>query len=112
MVIILKSLAAAIITAIILLVTQFVGPRLAGALGGIPIVFAVSYVLITMGDKSSAKEFLVGGIYGAIAAILFSVLLIWFNSQFPKYHWISFAVAYALCFAFAFGMAHFTTTAK
>jgi len=45
MVIILKSLAAAIITAIILLVTQFVGPRLAGALGGIPIVFAVSYVL-------------------------------------------------------------------
>lgn len=110
--IILKSLAAAVITALVLVVTKYAGPRLAGALGGIPIVFAVSYVLITMGNRSSAKEFLVGGIYGAIAAILFSVVLIWFNSQFPKYHWISFAVAYVLCFVFAFGMAHFTTTTK
>ena len=107
--IILKSLTSAVITAIILLIAQFSGPKLAGAIGGIPIVFAVSYVLITMKSKSSAQGFLVGGIYGAIAAIFFSLILMWFNQQFPQTHWINFTVAYILCFFFALGFVLFTS---
>lgn len=107
--IVLKSLASAVVTAIILIVGTYSSPKLAGAIGGIPIVFAISYVLITMNNKSSSRDFLVGGIYGAIAAIFFSIILIWFNNQFPKYHWISFIAAYILCFLFAFGLAHFTS---
>lgn len=107
--IILKSLAAAAVTAIILLVAKFSGPKMAGAIGGIPVVFAISYILVTLQDKSLAKDFLVGGIYGAIAAILFSIILIVFNSKFINSHWINFIVAYILCFLFAFGMVHFTT---
>lgn len=78
--IVFKSLAAAVVTAIILLVAQYSGPKLAGAIGGIPIVFAISYVLVTMENKSSAHDFLIGGIYGAVAAIFFSLILVWFNS--------------------------------
>lgn len=59
--IILKSLLSAVITAIILLIAKFFGPKLAGAIGGIPIVFAVSYILITMENKILAKDFLLGG---------------------------------------------------
>jgi DMSO reductase anchor subunit len=59
-----------------------------------------------MEDKSVANKFLVGGVYGAIAAIFFSGILIFFNKQFPEYHWISFAVAYGLCFLVAFGMVY------
>ncbi len=59
--IILKSLASAVVTAIILVLAKFSGPKLAGAIGGIPIVFAISYVLITLENRSAAKEFLVGG---------------------------------------------------
>ncbi len=59
--IILKSLASAVVTAIILIIAKFAGPKLAGAIGGIPIVFAISYVLITMETKVAAKDFLVGG---------------------------------------------------
>lgn len=109
MAILLKSLASAGITAVILLVAQYATPKLAGALGGIPIVFAISYVLITMGNKNASKDFLIGGVYGAIAAIFFSLVLIWFNGQFPKSYWINFSVAYVLCFLFAFGLAHFTS---
>lgn len=56
-----KSLISAAVTAIILLIAKFSGPKLAGAIGGIPVVFAISYVLLTMSDKSISKEFLLGG---------------------------------------------------
>lgn len=104
-----KSLLAAVITGVILLIAKISGPRLAGAIGGIPIVFAISYVMVTMENKLAAKDFLIGGIYGALAAIFFSLILIFFNHKFSDYHWINFAVAYALCFGMAFGMTHFTT---
>jgi len=106
--IVLKSLASAVVTAIILVIAKFAGPKLAGAIGGIPIVFAVSYILITMENRALAHDFLVGGIYGAIAAVLFSLVLIFFNSKLPDYHWVNFVIAYALCFLFAFGIVHFT----
>ncbi|MBI2990001.1 MAG: hypothetical protein HYY51_02300 [Candidatus Magasanikbacteria bacterium] len=99
--IVLKSLASALATALILLIAKFSGPKLAGAIGGVPIVFAISYILLTMNDKSLSKDFLVGGIYGALAAVFFSLVLIWFNFQFTKSHWLNFAAAYILCFLFA-----------
>ncbi len=107
--IIIKSFASAVVTAIILLIARFSGPKLAGAIGGIPIVFAVTYVLITIGDKSVSKDFLVGGIYGAVAAIFFSIILIWLNFQFIKSHWINFIVAYTLSFLLALALVHFTS---
>lgn len=50
--IVIKSLASAIITAIILLIAKFSGPKLAGAIGGIPIVFTISYIILTLNNKS------------------------------------------------------------
>ena len=107
--ILLKSLASAVITALILILARFAGPRLAGALGGIPIIFAMSYILVTSSDKSLSRDFLIGGIYGALAGIFFSVVLIFLNAQFLKTHWINFAVAYALCFLFALGLTYFSS---
>ena len=107
--IIFKSLASAVVTAIILLIAKYSGPKLAGAIGGIPIVFVISYVLLTMNDKSISREFLVGGIYGAIAAIFFSLLLILLNIQFVQSHWINLAVAYIACFLFALLMVYITS---
>lgn len=104
----LKSLASAVVTAIILTIAKFAGPKLAGAIGGIPVVFAVSYVLLTMNDKSLSREFLIGGILGAIAAIFFSILLIGLNVQFVKTHWLNFAIAYVACFLFALVLVYFT----
>lgn len=102
-----KSLASAIITAIILLIAKFASPKLAGAIGGIPIVFAISYILITMANKSASRDFLIGGIYGAIAAIFFSVVLIWLNVAFVKSFWLNFIIAYTLCFALSLGLVYF-----
>ncbi|MEK7524150.1 MAG: hypothetical protein AAB588_03915 [Patescibacteria group bacterium] len=107
--IVIKSLASAGVTAIILLIAKNSGPKLAGALGGIPIVFAITYILVTHNNKGESKDFLVGGIYGALAAILFSFLLIGLNSSWPKYYWANFIFAYVLCFLFALGLAHFTS---
>jgi hypothetical protein len=107
--IILKSLASAVVTAIILVIAKFSGPKLAGAIGGIPIVFAISYILLTMGDRGLSRQFLVGGIYGAIAAIFFSLILIWLNAQFLKTHWINFTIAYFACFLLALALVYFTT---
>lgn len=59
--IILKSLASAVVTGLILLLAKYSGPRLAGAIGGIPIVFAISYVLVTMEQRDAARDFLLGG---------------------------------------------------
>ncbi|MDP7247545.1 MAG: hypothetical protein QF741_02885 [Candidatus Peribacteraceae bacterium] len=42
-----KSLLAAVVTALILIIEKYAGPRVAGAIGGIPIVFAISYILVT-----------------------------------------------------------------
>lgn len=67
--ILIKSLASGVVTAIILLIAKFSGPKLAGAIGGIPIVFAISYVLLMWNDKTTTHDFLVGGIYGALAAV-------------------------------------------
>ena len=96
------------VTAVILVINKYAGPRLAGAIGGIPIVFAISYILITASNKGSARDFLVGGVYGAIAAIFFSLVLIFLNSKFLDSHWLNFVVAYVLCFLLAFGLSVFT----
>lgn len=101
--ILIKSLLAGVVTALILIVAKHAGPKLAGALGGIPIVFAVSYIFVTMSDKSTAKGFLIGGVIGAVAAIIFSLALMGLNQQFPKWHWLNFALAYVLCFFVALG---------
>ena len=55
-----KNLIAAVVTASVLLVEKYSGPRVAGAIGGIPIVFAISYVLITyqLKDIPQMNEFL------------------------------------------------------
>lgn len=110
--IVLKSLASALATVVILLIAKFSGAKLAGAIGGGPIVFAISYVLLTMNDKSLSKDFLVGGIYGAAAAIFFSLLLIWFNIQFTKSHWLNFAAAYILCFLFVLILVQMSSSSK
>ncbi len=107
--IVIKSLASAVVTGIILLIAKFSSPKLAGAIGGIPIVFAVSYVLLTLHTKSIAREFLIGGIYGAVAAIFFSLVLIWLNSRFINSHWINFAAAYVLCFFLALLIVYITS---
>ncbi|MFH0770537.1 MAG: hypothetical protein V1926_04120 [Candidatus Peregrinibacteria bacterium] len=58
-----KSLLAFVITAIILLVERYSGSRIAGAIGGIPIVFAIAYVLISYHTRNlmQMNEFLWGG---------------------------------------------------
>ena len=106
--IVLKSLASAVVTAIILLISKYSGAKLGGAIGGIPIVFAISYILLTLKDKSISRDFLVGGIYGAIAAIFFSVVLILLNAKFLESHWLNFAIAYAFCFLLALTLVYFT----
>ncbi|MFA6521770.1 MAG: hypothetical protein WCT53_05285 [Candidatus Gracilibacteria bacterium] len=106
--IVLKSLASAVVTAIILVIAKFSGPKLAGAIAGIPIVFVISYVLLTMNNKGLSRQFLIGGIYGAIAAIFFSVVLIWLNSQFLKTYWLNLGIAYIACFFLALAMVYFT----
>lgn len=107
--IILKSLSAAIVTAIVLVVQKNFGPKIAGAIAGLPIVFAISYILITINNKSDSRDFLTGGIYGAIAAIFFSLALIWLNVQFVKNHWLNFTVAYVLCFFLSLLLVHFSS---
>ena len=99
--IVIKSLAAAVATAIILLVNKMLGPKTAGVVGGLPIVFAISYILVTMQNKSLSRDFLIGGIGGAVAAIFFSLILIWLNAQFLKAHWINLIVAYVITFLIA-----------
>lgn len=99
--IIFKSLVSAAVTAIILVIAKISGPKLAGAIGGIPIVFAVSYVLLTWHERAGARDFLVGAILGAVAAVFFSILLITLNAQFERSHWANFIAAYILCFVFA-----------
>lgn len=110
--ILIKSVASGIVTAVILLIAKFTGPKLAGAIGGVPIVFAVSYILLTMNNKGGAREFLIGGIYGAVAGIFFSLILIGLNFQFAKTHWLNFIIAYTLCFLLAFALVHFTSGAQ
>ena len=107
--IVLKSFASAVVTAIVLVVAKFAGPKLAGAIGGLPVGFAISYVFLTSNDKSVTREFLIGGVYGALAAIFFSLVLIWLNMQFIKSHWLNFAIAYVACFFFALALVHFTS---
>jgi uncharacterized membrane protein (GlpM family) len=107
--IILKSLASAAVTAVILLIARVSGPKLAGAIGGLPIVFVVSYVLITMNNKAASRDFLIGGVYGAIAAIFFSLVLIWLNVQFVKNFWFNLVIAYILCFFLSLSLVYFTT---
>ncbi|PIT87608.1 MAG: hypothetical protein COU31_01945 [Candidatus Magasanikbacteria bacterium CG10_big_fil_rev_8_21_14_0_10_40_10] len=93
-----KSLVSALATAIILIIAKYFGPKIAGAIGGLPIVFAVSYILLTLGDKTAAKGFLIGGVYGAVVAIFFCLILLALNFYFIKSHWLNFALAYVLCF--------------
>ncbi|MDO8499861.1 MAG: hypothetical protein Q7S66_04345 [bacterium] len=65
--------------------------------------------MLTFNDKSISRQFLIGGIYGALAAIFFSLILIWLNASFLKTHWINFGTAYALCFLLALGLVYVTS---
>ncbi len=107
--IIFKSLASAVVTAIILMISKFFGSKIAGAIGGLPVVFVVSYIFITMNNKSLSRDFLLGGIYGAIAAIFFSAVLIWINIQFVKSYWVNLIVAYILCFLLSLLLVYLTS---
>lgn len=103
-----KSIAAGIVTGIILLIAKYSGPRMAGAIGGIPIVFAITYVILMLQNKTTNRDYLVGGVYGAIAAIFFSVICILLNS-YSKNLILNFVVAYGLCFLFAYVMVAVTS---
>jgi len=105
--IIFKSLASAVVTAIILIIAKFSGPKLAGAIGGLPIVFVVSYILLTQHNRGASRDFLIGGIYGAVAAIFFSAVLIFLNVQFVKSYWLNLAIAYVLCFCLSLALVYF-----
>jgi len=107
--ILIKSVASGIITAIILLIAKFSGPKVAGAIGGIPIIFAVSYAVMIWTDKAQGNKFLVGGIYGALAGVFFSLILIWLNIRFVENYYLNFAIAYILCFCFALGLVYITS---
>ena len=107
--IIFKSLLSALVTAIILVIAKFFGPKIAGAIGGIPIVFAISYILITMNNRAQSRDFLMGGVYGAIAAVFFSFALIWLNVRFAENYWLNFIIAYILCFALSLSLVYFSS---
>ena len=107
--ILIKSVIAGVATAIILLLAKISGTKLAGAIGGVPIIFAVSYVFLIMNNKTGANNFLIGGIYGALAAVFFSLILIWLNIRFTENYWLNFAGAYILCFCFALGLVYLTS---
>ncbi len=99
--ILLRSLLAGGAAAIILTVAKFGGPRLAGAVGGIPIIYAISYILITYNNKNEARNFLLGGINGFFASLLFIVSLLLLNYLLPKNHWLNFIIAYFACLSTA-----------
>ena len=107
--ILLKSLVSAAVTALLLTVAKFSSPKLAGAIGGLPVVFAVSYILLTFNNRSPSRDFLIGGIYGAIASIFFSILLLWLNAVFVKTYWVNFTSAYILAFLSVLGFVYFTS---
>ena len=102
-----KSGVAAAVTALILLLAKVSGPKVAGAVGGIPIVFAISFVLVTMEmkDMEAISQFLFGGIIGALGGILFCALLWYLDFKLLHLYWMNFALAYLACFLFALGMA-------
>lgn len=107
--ILIKSIVSGVITGLILLIAKFSSPKLAGAVGGVPIVFAISYIFLTLSTKNPQNAFLVGGIYGAIAAIFFSLVLIWLNVKFVNNIYWNFVIAYILCFLLALGLTYFTS---
>lgn len=107
--ILLKSLASAVIVGIILTIANFAGPKVAGAISGIPIISAITYVIITMSDKGTSTDFVYGLICGAIATIFFSILLLVLNYAAPKFHWINFSIAYFLCFISSVVLANLTS---
>lgn len=82
--IILKSLAAAVVTAIILLIAKFSNPKIAGAIGGLPIVFAISYIFVTLSNKGSARDFLLGGGVWGNCGRIFQLSFNFFQQQILK----------------------------
>jgi len=82
--IVIKSLSAAAITGIILVVTKLTNKKIAGVIGGIPIVYAISYVLLTLENKKLSENYLKGEISGTIATVIFRVLLLIINKHSPQ----------------------------
>ena len=80
---------------------------MAGAIGGIPIVFAVTYIMLSLNNKNLSHDYLIGGIYGAVAAIFFSVVLIWLNVRFVENFYLNFGIAYILCFLLVLALVYF-----
>lgn len=107
--IVLKSFVAWGAAALVLTVAKYAGPRMAGAVGGVPIIFAVSYILVTYHNKPAAKNFLIGGAYGTIGFIVFLGALLLLNQRYAANHWINFAFAYALCLLVAIITTHLST---
>ncbi len=104
--ILIKSMGAALVTAVILVISDLFGSKIAGIIGGIPIVYAISYVILTSDNKGHASEYLIGGISGTIAAVFFGLFLLFLNSKSPQTHWLNFIGAYVLCAAIAFGLSN------
>jgi uncharacterized membrane protein (GlpM family) len=108
--ILLKSFVAWGAAALILTVAKFAGPRMAGAIAGIPIVFAVSYILVTYSNKSTSRNFLIGGLYGTAGFVVFVVSLVLLNQRFPANYWLNFTLAYLICLAVAVLLTHFSSS--
>lgn len=104
--ILIKSILSGVIVGLILLLSKYLGPKLAGAIGGVPLIFALTYGLTIAETPEKAQGFLLGGIYGSIAGMVFIGLLMVLNFYFIKTYWINFGVAYALCFLLALSMVY------
>jgi uncharacterized membrane protein (GlpM family) len=98
----LRFLIAGLVVIGVWLLTKFINPKIAGAIAVMPSVFSLAYIFAFAGSKDVAamNKFVVGGMYGVFAWLVFLPTLYFLNTRLS--FWAAFGIAFVVWFLAAF----------
>jgi len=101
--ILLKGFASGVIVMGVLLAERYFGAKVAGILGGIPLVFAISFAFIALKTgKEGAQNFILGGFWSLLPTLFFYFLLSFVTLRNGDHPLVNLALTYLLSFVLIF----------
>lgn len=101
--ILLKGFFGGIVVIIVLVAEKYLGAKVAGVLGGIPLIFAISFAFVALKTgQEGAINFIKGGFWSLLPTLFFYLLLSFLTLKNGGHPLVNLTVTYTLSFTLIF----------
>lgn len=106
--ILLKSIIAGAVIGLVLVVIKYFGAKAGGILSMIPLMFTLSFIMSTYGEKTEhIQNFIVGAGIGLFSFLIFLISLYFLNKNPQNNYWVNLIISYVVWFVGTFTWMYF-----